>query len=72
MSSEYPEGSFIRWQSVTIGQLTYATNLIFGLVVAALGFQFSLLLNGKFGYAYASFQFVAATASIFVLLVSIG
>ena len=48
MSPEEPKGSFVRWQAITIGQLTYATNLIFGLSVATLGFQVSLLLNEHF------------------------
>ena len=46
--------SFIRWQDITIGQLTYAVNLILGLSVAALGFSVSLLLGDTFypsGYA---------------------
>lgn len=48
MSQDDPKGSFIRWQSVTIGQLTYAINLILGLSVATLGFQITLLLSDKF------------------------
>lgn len=38
----------MRWQSITIAQLTYAINLIFGLSVAAFGFQVTLLLNEHF------------------------
>ena len=48
MTWEDPKGSFTRWQSVTIGQLTYAINLILGFSVATLGFQVTLLLNEKF------------------------
>lgn len=48
MSSDGPKGSFVRWQSVTIGQLTYAVNLILGFAVATLGFQITLLFNDKF------------------------
>jgi hypothetical protein len=48
MAQQDPKGSFIRWQSVTIGQLTYAVNLILGFAVAALGFQITLLLSGDF------------------------
>lgn len=48
MPWEKSKGSFIRWQSTTIAQLTYSVNLILGLAVAALGFQVTLLLNEKF------------------------
>lgn len=40
--------SFIRWQSITLSQLTYAVNLILGLSVASLGFGVSLLINPEF------------------------
>lgn len=45
-----PKGSFVRWQSITIGQLTYAINLILGLAVASLGFEVTLLLNSKIDF----------------------
>jgi hypothetical protein len=48
MNLQEPKGSFTRWQSVTIGQLGYAVNLILGLAVATLGFQITLLLNDEF------------------------
>lgn len=48
MLKDDPKGSFIRWQSITIGQLTYAINLILAFSVATLGFQVTLLLNDKF------------------------
>lgn len=38
-------GSFIRWQKITIEQLTYSINLILGLSVAILGFQIDILFN---------------------------
>jgi hypothetical protein len=38
----------MRWQSITIGQLTYAINLILAFSVATLGFQVTLLLNERF------------------------
>src|SRR5690242_1675012 len=37
------EGSFVRWQKITIAQLGYAINLILGLGTATLGFSFVLL-----------------------------
>jgi len=48
MLKDNPKGSFIRWQSITIGQLTYAINLILAFSVATLGFQITLLLNKEF------------------------
>jgi hypothetical protein len=48
MADEGPKGSFIRWQAITIGQLTYAINLVLGFSVATLGFQVTLLLGEKF------------------------
>ncbi len=47
MTDEEPKGSFVRWQAVTIGQLTYAINLVLGFSVATLGFQVTLLLGDK-------------------------
>ncbi|GAB5605149.1 hypothetical protein [Sideroxyarcus sp. TK5] len=46
--SDEPSGSFVRWQAITISQLSYAINLILGFSVAALGFQLSLLQNSDF------------------------
>lgn len=40
--------SFIRWQAVTIAQLSYSINLILTFTVAALGFGASLLLKEQF------------------------
>ncbi|MDD2721126.1 MAG: hypothetical protein PHH47_07460 [Gallionella sp.] len=48
MSQGEPKGSFVRWQGITIGQLSYAINLILGFSVAALGFQLSLLQSSNF------------------------
>lgn len=45
--SEY-EDRFVRWQAITIAQLTYAANLIFTLTVALLGFEVTLLLKQDF------------------------
>jgi hypothetical protein len=48
MPTGEPKGSFIRWQSTTIAQLTYAINLVLAFSVATLGFQVSLLLADNF------------------------
>ncbi len=40
--------SFIRWQAITIGRLSYSINLILTFSVAALGFAVTLLINEKF------------------------
>ena len=70
MPQEEPKGSFVRWQSITIAQLTYSVNLILGLAVAALGFQVALLLNEKFDPA--GWQKCAFGAAMLTLLLSIG
>ncbi len=69
MVQQSPKGSFIRWQSVTIGQLTYAVNLILGFAVATLGFQIALLLNEKF--VPVSWQKCAFSLSLLLLGLSI-
>jgi len=70
MPGEEPKGSFTRWQSITIVQLTYCVNLILGLAVAALGFQVSLLLNDKFNPI--AWQKYAFSMSIILLVLSIA
>ncbi|HEY1749585.1 MAG TPA: hypothetical protein VGG11_22850 [Xanthobacteraceae bacterium] len=39
---------FTRWQAITIAQLTLATNMIFTLSVALLGFEVALMLKSDF------------------------
>ncbi|WP_145927185.1 hypothetical protein [Jeongeupia sp. USM3] len=56
----------MRWQTVTIGQLTYVINLILGLTVATIGFQVTLLLNK--GFAPVGWQ--KCTFSLSLLLLS--
>ncbi|MGF1608240.1 MAG: hypothetical protein ACFCUQ_02510 [Kiloniellales bacterium] len=70
MAAKEPAGSFIRWQSITIEQLTYSVNLILGLSVAALGFQIHLLLDSTF--QPASWQKSFFLLSMFSLLLSIA
>jgi hypothetical protein len=70
MSKEEPKGSFVRWQSTTIAQLTYSINLILGLATAALGFQIALLLNQSF--QPVGWQKCAFGISMLMLLLSIG
>lgn len=69
MAQNEPSGSFSRWQAVTIGQVTYAVNLILGFAVAALGFQVTLLLNDKF--APVSWQKCAFSLSLLLLAASV-
>lgn len=70
MTNDDPKGSFIRWQSIRIAQLTYAVNLILGLSVAALGFQLSILFNE--GYIPVSWQKCAYSVSLILLLLAVG
>ena len=70
MSKNDPKGSFVRWQSITIGQLTYAINLILGFSVATLGFQVTLLLSKKF--APVAWQKCAFGLSLVLLSASVA
>lgn len=70
MATDDPKGSFIRWQSTTIAQLTYAVNLVLGFSVAALAFQVTTLLNEKFNPV--SWQKCAFSISLLALLASAG
>lgn len=42
------EGRFQRWQRITIEQLGYVLNLVFGLTIAVLGYWLLLLRDGTF------------------------
>ena len=70
MTNNDPKGSFIRWQSITIAQLTYAVNLILGFSVAALAFQVATLLNENF--KPVSWQKYTFLLSLVILLASVG
>src|SRR5437879_3380280 len=70
MAKEEPKGSFVRWQSITINQLTYAVNLILTFSVATLGFQATLLLGDQF--KPVSWQKCIFSLSLVLLLSSIG
>ena len=59
---------FIRWQGITITQLSYSINLILTFSVAAIGFAISLLLNENF--KPTSCQAYIFFLSLFLLLVS--
>jgi hypothetical protein len=69
MTDEEPRGSFVRWQAITIGQLTYAINLVMGLSVATLGFQVALLLGDNF--TPTGLQKCAFVLSLFALMISV-
>jgi len=68
--TEKPEvnESFIRWQAITIAQLSYAINLILTFSVAAIGFAVTLLLNEKFNPGL--WQSCAFSLSLILLLAS--
>src|ERR1700729_390177 len=48
MPNQENVGSFIRWQSYSLNQLSYAINLFLSLTIASIGFQTSMLLDGKY------------------------
>lgn len=62
--------SFIRWQTITINQLSYVINLILGFSVAGLGFGVSLLLNDKFNPV--SWQKYTFSLSLILLIASVA
>lgn len=69
MSHYEPKGSFIRWQSTTIAQLTYAVNLILSFSVATLGFQVAILQNDNF--VPVSLQKCAFSLSLLLVILSV-
>jgi hypothetical protein len=61
--------SFTRWQSTTIQQLGYTTNLILALSTASLGFAFALARDGDFQtHCWAK---TLSTMSLFLFALSI-
>lgn len=68
--TENKEGDekYIRWQGITITQLSYSINLILTFSVAAIGFAVSLRLNENF--KPTSCQTYAFFLSLILLLVS--
>ena len=48
MTDDRNRDAFVRWQGITISQMSYAINLVLGLAVAALGFLVNLLVNADF------------------------
>jgi len=65
-----PVGSFARWQTVQIAQLTHASNLVLGLAVGALGFQVTIVLADKL--KPHSWQQYANWLSLFSLTLSVA
>ncbi|MEA3274744.1 MAG: hypothetical protein U9Q81_05510 [Pseudomonadota bacterium] len=70
MEDDKPKGSFVRWQSIMIAQLTYAINLILGFSVATLAFQVTLLLNSDF--TPQSWQKCTFSISLLLLMASVA
>ena len=70
MTKDDPKGSFIRWQAITIAQLTYSVNLILSFSVAALAFQVSILLNERF--IPEALQKCMFSISLILLIVATG
>lgn len=61
---------FVRWQRITLQQLTYAINLILGFSGAAIGFEISISFSDHFAlpYWYGSLYLL----SLVVLAISIA
>lgn len=65
-----PADSFVRWQAITLAQMTYAVDLILGIAIAALGFQVALLRSD--GFSPVSIQKCVFSISLFLTCVSIA
>ena len=64
--------SFVRWQGITITQLTYSVNMVLGLSTASLGFDVTLLMNKEFvPESWQQFMFAAAFLAL-LLSIAIG
>lgn len=61
---------FVRWQGLTISQLTQAVSVVLGLAVAALGFDVTLLMNEKF--TPVSWQKCLFGVALLALLLSVA
>lgn len=67
---EEPIGSFVRWQAITIAQLTFAINIVLGFTGASLAFGVPLLVDGRLpSYTWARYVFAF---SLVVLLISMA
>ncbi len=67
---EERKGSFVRWQAITIGQLTTAINIILGFAGATLAFGTNLLTKESFQpIGWTGWLFLGSLA---VLLLSMG
>jgi hypothetical protein len=70
------KGSFIRWQAITINQLSLATNVILTFTVALIGFEINFLLNlnkdfPKFGCYFKVSYLASLTLLFFSFLLAI-
>jgi hypothetical protein len=65
-------GSFIRWQAITLKQLTYAVNLILTLSVATLGFAFSLLRDKDFRLEHSNRCLFDIASLLILISITIG
>ncbi len=70
MANEGDNEKFVRWQGLTVTQLSQALSVILGLAVAALGFDVTLLMNEAF--APIGWQKCVFGLALLSLLVSVG
>ncbi len=70
MDDQKPKGSFVRWQTIAVTQLTYSINLLLTFAVATLAYQVTLLGGEKFFLA-ASWQKCLFSSSLLFLGASI-
>ena len=67
-----PEGSSVRWQSITIQQLGFSINLILALATAVLGFAVSLLKECAFQPSGTSKWTFDSAVLLFVVSIGLG
>jgi hypothetical protein len=72
METKLERESFVRWQEITINQLTYAVGLILSLSTASLGFAISLLTNKDFEPSLWGKRFFLLTIATFLISTGLG
>ena len=70
MSTDEDNERFVRWQGLTISQLTQAVSVVLGFAVATLGFDVTLLMNEKF--TPVSWQKCLFAVALITLLLSVA
>ena len=68
--SKEPQGSFVRWQSITLTQLGYVIGLLLSIATAMLGFAFTLIKD--MACPLTCCEKVILSSALFLLTLSIA